>query len=123
MTPMQTLPPIAVLGAGSMAGAIVRGLIAAGTDPASVTVTTRSESSAEAWRGDGVRATALESDPDANSAAVRGAGIVLLGVKPAMVPDTLRQIAGALDPDALVVSVAAGVTTATMEALVPNAVV
>lgn len=120
---MQTLPPIAVLGAGSMAGAIVRGLIAAGTDPASVTVTTRSESSAEAWRGEGVRATALESDADANAAAVRGAGIVLLGVKPAMVPDTLRQVADALEPDALVVSVAAGVTTATMESLVPNAVV
>jgi len=120
---MQTLPPIAVLGAGSMAGAIVRGLIAAGADLASVTVTTRSEGSADAWRAAGVNASALETAADANASAVRGAGIVLLGVKPAMVPDTLREVAGALGPDALVVSVAAGVTTATMEALVPNAVV
>lgn len=120
---MQTLPPIAVLGAGSMAGAILRGLIAAGTDPASVTVTTRSEASAEAWRESGVTAIARDVAPDANAAAVHGAGIVLLGVKPAMVADTLREVAGDLEPDALVVSVAAGVTTATMEALVPNAVV
>jgi len=120
---MQSLPPIAVLGAGSMAGAIVRGLLAAGADPASVTVTTRSEASADAWREAGVNASALETSPDANAAAVRGAGIVLLGVKPAMVPDTVREVADALDPDALVVSVAAGVTTATMEALVPNPVV
>lgn len=120
---MQTLPPIAVLGAGSMAGAILRGLIAAGADPASVTVTTRREQSAASWREEGVNATALETSPDANAAAVRGAGIVLLGVKPAMVADTLREVADALEPDALIVSVAAGVTTATMEALVPNAVV
>ncbi len=120
---MQTLPSIAVLGAGSMAGAIVRGLIAAGADAASVTVTTRSEASADAWRAEGVNARALDADPDANAASVRGAGIVLLGVKPAMVPDALREVADALPQDALVVSVAAGVTTATMEALVPNAVV
>lgn len=120
---MQPLPQIAVLGAGSMAGAILRGLISAGTDPASVTVTTRGEASAGAWRAERVRAIALETQPDANAEAVRGAGIVLLGVKPAMVPDTLREVADALEPEALVVSVAAGVTTATMESLVPNAVI
>jgi pyrroline-5-carboxylate reductase len=120
---MQTLPPIAVLGAGSMAGAILRGLISAGVDAASVAVTTRREQSAASWRDEGVSATALETDPDANAAAVHGAGIVLLGVKPAMVAGTLREVADALEPDALVVSVAAGVTTATMEALVQNAVV
>jgi pyrroline-5-carboxylate reductase len=60
--------------------------------------------------------------PDGNLLAVTGASIVLLGVKPAMVRDTLVALAPALDPDALVISVAAGVTTATMEAAVPNAV-
>ncbi len=120
---MTSLPPIAVLGAGSMAGAIVRGLIAAGVDPASVAVSTRSAASAEAWRGEGVRAVALEDEPDANAAVVAGAGLVLLGVKPAMVIDTLSEVAGALAPDAVVVSVAAGITTAAMEAVVPNPVV
>lgn len=120
---MTTLPPLAVLGAGSMAGAIVRGLIAAGVDPASVAVSTRTAASAEAWRAEGVRALALEDDPDANAAVVAGAGIVLVGVKPAMVLDTLREVAGSLDADAVVVSVAAGIPTAAMEAVVPNPVV
>jgi pyrroline-5-carboxylate reductase len=120
---MTTLPPLAVLGAGSMAGAIVRGLIASGLDPASVAVSTRSTVSAEAWRADGVRAVALEEDPDANAAVVAGAGVVLVGVKPAMVGETLRGVAASLPADAVVVSVAAGITTTAMEALVPNSVI
>lgn len=120
---MTTLPSLAVLGAGSMAGAIVRGLIAAGVDPASIAVSTRTAASAEAWRGEGVRAVALEDDPDANAAVVAGAGIVLVGVKPAMVLGTLREAAAALAPDAVIVSVAAGIPTAAMEAVVPNPVV
>lgn len=120
---MSALPPIAALGAGSMAGAIVRGLIASGVDPAGIAVTTRGAASADAWRAEGVRAFALEERPDANRAAVAGAGVVLVGVKPAMVAETLGEVAGALDPAALVVSVAAGIRTAAMEALVPNPVV
>lgn len=120
---MTTLPPLAVLGAGSMAGAIVRGLLAAGVDPASVAVSTRTAASAEAWRAEGVRAVALDDDPDANAAVVAGAGVVLVGVKPAMVLDTLREVAGALHTDAVVVSVAAGIPTAAMEEVVPNPVI
>jgi len=56
--------------------------------------------------------------PDGNALAVRGASVVIIGVKPAMVPETLAALAGDLAPDALVISVAAGVTTATMEAIV-----
>jgi pyrroline-5-carboxylate reductase len=40
-----------------------------------------------------------------------------------MVSSLLAEIADALDPDALVVSVAAGITTATMESVVSNTVV
>lgn len=120
---MTTLPSLAVLGAGSMAGAIVRGLFAAGVDPASVAVSTRTRASAEAWRAEGVRAVALEDDPDANAAVVAGAGLVLVGVKPAMVVETLREVAGSLEPRAVVVSVAAGITTAAMEAAVPGPVI
>ena len=120
---MNALPPLAVVGAGSMGGAILRGLLASGVDPASVAVSTRSTASAQAWGADGVRAIAVADDATANAAAVVGARVVLIGVKPAMVPDTLREIADALEPDALVVSVAAGVSIATMESIVPNPVV
>ena len=120
---MNALPPLAVVGAGSMGGAILRGLLASGVDPASVAVSTRSTASAQAWGADGVRAIAVADDATANAAAVVGARVVLIGVKPAMVPDTLREIADALEPDALVVSVAAGVSIVTMESIVPNPVV
>ena len=120
---MTSLPPLAVLGAGSMAGAIVRGLLSSGVDPAGVAVSTRTAASAAAWRAEGVRAIALDDDADANAAVARGAGLVLVGVKPAMVVDTLRGVAHTLEPHALVVSVAAGITTEAMEAAVPNPVI
>ena len=50
------------------------------------------------------------------------ADVILIGVKPAMVPDLLREIAPSLRPGAIVVSLAAGVTTATYEALLPEGV-
>lgn len=99
-----------------MGGAILTGLRAAGAD---VRVTTRSAASAAEIAG----ATSTESDPEANRAAVAGARVVLIGVKPLMVGDLLREIAPALAEDAIVVSVAAGVTTASMEAIVAGSVI
>jgi pyrroline-5-carboxylate reductase len=116
------LPRIAILGAGSMGGAILAGLVDSGLATAGVAVTNRSTEKADAVRMPGVDSYALEVTPDANRLALEGARVVIVGVKPAMVPDLLSEVAGFLAPDALVVSVAAGVTTATMEALVPNAV-
>ncbi|MEP6843219.1 MAG: pyrroline-5-carboxylate reductase, partial [Pseudolysinimonas sp.] len=117
-----SLPQIAILGAGSMGGAILSGLLSPDVHAEGITVTNRTEAKAAAVRHDGVLSLALESDPDATATALRGARLVLLGVKPAMVPDLLRDIRDLLEPDALVVSVAAGVTIATMEALVPQVV-
>jgi pyrroline-5-carboxylate reductase len=53
---------------------------------------------------------------------VKGAKVVMLGVKPHMIPDALAELAPFLEPDAIVISVAAGVTTARMEAIVDNVV-
>ena len=117
-----SLPQIAILGAGSMGGAILSGLLAPGVETAGIAVTNRTEAKAAALRQDGVVSLSLESDPHATATALAGAKIVLIGVKPAMVTDLLRGLRLSLEPDALVVSVAAGVTIATMEELVPNAV-
>ncbi len=111
-----SLPTIAILGAGSMGGAILSGLLREGAD---VRVTTKSAASAAAIDG----AVASEENPSANADAVAGARIVLLGVKPLMVPDLLREIAPSLEKDAIVVSLAVGVTTATMEALTGASVI
>jgi pyrroline-5-carboxylate reductase len=120
---MVSLPPIAILGTGSMGGAILAGL----TQPSvsvdgRIRVTNRSVEKARPLDSDLVESFALVETPDANRLAVKGARLVLIGVKPAMVPDLLREIATDLDDHAIVVSVAAGVTIATMEGIVPGAV-
>jgi pyrroline-5-carboxylate reductase len=101
-----------------MGGAILSGLLAPGvTVDGGIRVTNRTEAKAAPLRRDGVESWATEADPDANPRAVGGAGVVLLGVKPAGIPDVLASVADALAPDAIVVSVAAGVRIATLEAL------
>jgi len=118
------LPPIAILGAGSMGGAIARGLSRSGLATGGVTATNRSLASARELDGlADVTSIALEAQPSGNTDAAAAAGIVLVGVKPAMVPDLLREIAPVLRPGTLVVSLAAGVTIETFEQLLGSDVV
>jgi len=117
------LPSIAIIGTGSMGGAILGGLLGPGVQvDGGIRVTNRTEAKAAPLRREGVESLAIETTPDANERAVAGARVVILGVKPAMIADTLAGLAAHLEPDAIVVSVAAGVTTATLEAVVPNPV-
>lgn len=110
------LPHVAILGAGSMGGAILHGLARSGLAVHGVTATNRTAAKAADFAGlEGVTSVALEVDPTGNTDAAAAAGIVLVGVKPAMVPDLLREIAPALRPGTIVVSLAAGVTIATFE--------
>jgi pyrroline-5-carboxylate reductase len=114
----HALPSIAILGAGSMGGAILQGLVRSGRAP-ELTVTNRSAAKAADLHGlAGVTSVALEQDAEANAAAAAAADIVLIGVKPVMVPDLLREIAPVLRPGTIVVSLAAGVTIATFESIV-----
>lgn len=115
------LPSIAVLGAGSMGGAIVRGAVASGVAMAGdIVVTNRTVDKARSYAGlPGVRSVALADEPAGNIDAARDAGIVLIGVKPVMVADLLREIAPALRPETVVVSLAAGITLASMAEILP----
>jgi pyrroline-5-carboxylate reductase len=118
------LPKIAILGAGSMGRAILSGLVAPSVHvDGGIVVTNRSaERAASVQHLPNVVALSTERDGDANRTAVADAGIVLVAVKPAMVPDLLSEIADALAPGAIVVSVAAGVTVARFEELLPDSV-
>ncbi|KQR39279.1 pyrroline-5-carboxylate reductase [Microbacterium sp. Leaf159] len=111
----DSLPALAFLGAGSMGGAILRGVVASGIRvEGGITATNRTPEKAAAFADlDGVRSIALSETTDGNADAVAKARIVLVGVKPAMVPDLLREIAPHLADDAIVVSIAAGVTLQT----------
>ncbi|WP_269777490.1 pyrroline-5-carboxylate reductase [Mycetocola zhujimingii] len=119
-----TLPTIAILGSGSMGSAILSGLLQPGVTVAGgIRVTNRTSAKAqELARLSGVTSLALEEQPDANRIAVDGAEVVLVAVKPAMVPDLLREISDSLAPGTIVISVAAGVTVATFESLLPETV-
>ncbi|AXL11330.1 pyrroline-5-carboxylate reductase [Microbacterium foliorum] len=111
----DSLPSLAFVGAGSMGGAILRGVVASGIPvDGGITATNRTPEKAAAFADlDGVRSLALSETADGNVEAVADARIVLVGVKPAMVPDLLREIAPHLADDAIVVSLAAGVTLQT----------
>ena len=121
---VEAFPRVSMLGVGSMGGAILAGLRAPGVrTEGPITVTTKTEPSAAAFEEfDDVVAYATDQTPDANRWAVRGAQLVILAVKPWLVHDVLREIVDDLEPGAIVVSVAAGITTASMEALVPAGV-
>jgi len=111
---VDALPALAFLGAGSMGGAILQGVVASGIPHGGIVATNRSPEKAAALADlEGVRSIALADAPDGNTDAAASARIVLVGVKPGMVPDLLREIAPSLRDDAIVVSLAAGVTLAT----------
>lgn len=120
----QALPRVAMLGVGSMGGAILAGLRGPGEHTSGpITVTVNSVASAAAFAdADDVVAYAAEETAEANRWAVRGAQLVILAVKPWLIHEVLREVADDLEPEAIVVSVAAGITTASMEALVPATV-
>lgn len=112
---------IAFLGCGSMNEAILSGLLGAGTDPADVIATVRRAARAEelALRHHGITAVAGEEEPDNNKQAAKGSAVVILGVKPVGVVDLAREISGSLSLSTIVVSVAAAVSLAQLEAALP----
>ncbi|WP_434056699.1 pyrroline-5-carboxylate reductase [Leifsonia sp. McL0608] len=88
-----------------------------------IRVTNRTGARAAEFAGvSGITAYATDDNADANRLAVDGAEIVLVAVKPHMVPDLLREIADSVTPGAVIVSVAAGVTIATFERHLPGSV-
>lgn len=107
-----------------MAGAIISGLLQPHVIlDGEIRVTNRSQDAAARFVAvEGVQALAIEQDPEANRRAVAGAKLVVIAVKPAMVPALLDEIADALEPGVIVVSVAAGVTIAAMEERLPGTV-
>ncbi|WP_426996880.1 pyrroline-5-carboxylate reductase [Pseudarthrobacter sp. N5] len=112
---------IAFLGCGSMNEAIMGGLLEAGTNPADIVATVRrAERAVElAERHHGITAIAGAEEPDNNKQAATGSAVVILGVKPVGITDLAREISGSLSPDTLVVSVAAAVSIAQLEAALP----
>lgn len=102
---------IVFVGAGNMAEALVKGVLRAGLAlPSHVTVTDVQEDRRRCFiESFGVQARA------SNREAASGADILVLAVKPQQMKDVMAEIRGALPDGALVISIAAGLTTATLE--------
>ncbi|MDE3101387.1 MAG: pyrroline-5-carboxylate reductase [Chloroflexota bacterium] len=102
----MALKRIAFIGGGTMAEAMIRGLLEKRIVPASrVSVTgPRRERRADLARRFGVRALA------SNAEAVRGADVVVLSVKPQVLASVMRELNGKLDAGQLVLSIVAGAT-------------
>ncbi|MBC8142302.1 MAG: pyrroline-5-carboxylate reductase [Armatimonadetes bacterium] len=112
---MDTLT-IAVLGCGQMSGALVRGWVRSGAvSPRNLRLWSRSPAQAVALASDAPGAVVFASAIE----TVTGAGLVLLGVKPVPTAPLLASVAGSLAPGSLVVSVAAGVSLAALQAASP----
>src|SRR5689334_25380488 len=97
---------IAVLGAGKLGEALITGMVEAGIASKKQFIAT----AAHQERLEALKKKLGIETTLSNSEAVRKAHLVLLCTKPQTVEDVLRQIAGDLTPDHVVISVAASVT-------------
>ena len=110
---------VAIVGAGSLGGAVAAGLVASGAvAPGDLRCVTRTEESAERLRArPGLADVAVTTDA---AAAVVGADVVLLGVKPYAVLDLLAELSPHLAPRVTLVSLAAGVGLDDLVAAAPG---
>jgi pyrroline-5-carboxylate reductase len=101
------------LGAGNMAEAIARGILAAGVlPPGAILASDPSEERRRLFADDlGIEAL------DANDPVVDRADVVLLAVKPQVVDKALAPVGGGFGPEKLLLSICAGVSTAHLEGL------
>jgi pyrroline-5-carboxylate reductase len=107
---------VAIVGAGRLGESLLRGFLGSGwRQPAEIVVTARrSERLAELHERYGVEGT---SD---NAAAVAGTPLVIVAVKPQDIRTVLAEIAPSITSDQTIVSVAAGITTALIESVLPE---
>jgi pyrroline-5-carboxylate reductase len=103
---------LAVLGAGKAGEALIAGVISAGwREPGEIVATARHEDHLrELAERHGIRTTVD------NAEAVKGAGIVVIGVKPQDIEGLLGEIAGTVTAEQTVLSIAAAIPTALIEA-------
>jgi pyrroline-5-carboxylate reductase len=100
------------VGCGNMGEALVKGLVEASVVPGDLIIVsdTRNERLAELDRRYGVRCA------KSNVELVREADVIVLAVKPQIMAPVLSEIASSLSRRHLVISIAAGVSTATLRA-------
>ena len=109
---------IGLLGSGNMASALVRGLLSSKTlSPDQIRCSDpRAEHLADLQQKFGIQ---THTD---NAELVAWANVVVLAVKPQVIDRVLDQIAGDINSDTLVISIAAGVPLSAIEARLPDGI-
>lgn len=105
------------LGAGTMGEALLNGSLTGGVAPDTVTITSRHRERADQLAS----AYGVHGTTD-TAAAVTEAQLVIVALPPDHVPDTLRTLAEHLRSDAVVVSLADGVTLSDLVGVLPESV-
>ena len=107
----MSFPPIAFLGAGQMAEALIRGVLQAGLVAASDILATDIRPERLDYLGGelGIR-TARD-----NREGIAFGRLIVIAVKPQDAPGLLAEIGSSIGPDQILVSIAAGVTIARIE--------
>jgi pyrroline-5-carboxylate reductase len=102
---------IGIIGAGAMGGALCRGLVSAGAADASAILVSdpHSDHLKTLAESVGVRTT------DSNAEVAQFADVVVLAVKPMTVQSVLADVRDHLKPPQLVISIAAGIHTTSIE--------
>lgn len=105
---------IAIIGAGKMGEALLAGMLATGHAPEEILVTEPRAEHADELR----RRYRVEVVPSADAA--KRADTLLVALKPQDMVALLEEVGPHLSPDRLVISVAAGLTTAVLESHLPS---
>ncbi|KAJ0394389.1 hypothetical protein ATCC90586_000353 [Pythium insidiosum] len=101
---------IAVIGGGNMAEAIITGLLSEQlVESEKIVVSDPNPDIRQKYKDQNIGTS------DRNGAAVRGADVVVIAVKPQVLNEVMESFRGELKPDALVLSVVAGATIGNMQ--------
>lgn len=107
---------ITVLGGGVMGEALIAGLLQLDPAPSITVVEMRADRALELTDRYGIHSAAAAT-------AVIDADVIIAAVKPQQMREALTEIASAVSESALVISIAAGITTAFISELIPQAAV
>ncbi len=100
------------IGAGMMAEAIARGLLRVGISPDAISASDIDECRHSVFGELGIRCA------DDNRGVAESADILILAVKPFLLHQVVSDLASVIKPDQLVISIAAGITTAAVESVI-----
>ncbi len=113
--PPPERPDLAIMGVGTMGGALLHGLLNSGWTPEEITLVESHPPRAEELR-ETTGCLTVSSPAD----GIVGRRAVVLAVKPQHIDPALEQLAGAVTPESLLIALVAGVRITRYEAALPG---